>query len=65
MVGPRIEGTEFLGIGVGIGLRKGNEALPKRINKAIRTITDDRPVEKCARKRFPFSIHPKKWKGAG
>jgi polar amino acid transport system substrate-binding protein len=65
VLGPQIEEVEYFGIGVGVGLRKGNEALLKRINGAIRTITDDGSLEKFALKHFPFSIHPKKWKGAG
>ena len=65
VIGPQIEDTEYFGTGVGIGLRKGNEALLKRVNKAIRTITNDGSLEKFALKHFPFTIHPKKWKGAG
>jgi polar amino acid transport system substrate-binding protein len=65
VLGPQIEEVEYFGIGVGVGLRKGNEALLKRINSAIRTITDDGSLERFALKHFPFSIHPKKWKGAG
>ncbi len=64
VVGPQIEETKYFGSGVGIALRKDNEALLKRINKAIRTITDDGSLEKFALKHFPFTIHPKKWKGA-
>lgn len=60
VVGPQIEDTEYFGIGVGIGLRQGNEALLARINKAIGTITEDGSLEKFALKHFPFSIHPKK-----
>jgi polar amino acid transport system substrate-binding protein len=65
VVGPQIEEVEYFGIGVGIGLRKGNDELLARINVAIRTITEDGSLEKFALKHFPFSIHPKKWAGAG
>jgi polar amino acid transport system substrate-binding protein len=65
VVGPQIEEVEYFGIGVGIGLRKGNDELLARINTAIRTITEDGSLEKFALKHFPFSIHPKKWAGAG
>ncbi len=65
VVGPQIEEVEYFGIGVGVGLRKGNDALLNRVNKAIQTITKDGSLETFALKHFPFSIHPKKWKGAG
>lgn len=67
VVGPQIEEVEYfgIGIGVGVGLRKGNDELLARINKAIRTIADDGSLKKFALKHFPFSIHPKKWAGAG
>jgi polar amino acid transport system substrate-binding protein len=65
VVGPQIEEQEFFGIGVGIGLRKGNEELLGRIDKAIRTITEDGSLEIFAKKHFPFTIHPQKWQGTG
>lgn len=64
VIGPQIEEQEFFGIGVGVGLRKGNDELLARINTAIKTITDDGSLEQFALKEFPFTIHPKKWKGA-
>ena len=65
VVGPQIEEPEYFGIGVGIGLRKGNDELLGRINKAIRTITEDGSLETFAKKHFPFTIHPQKWQGTG
>ena len=59
VVGPQIEDVKYFGIGVGVGVRKGNEDLLGRINEVIRTITDDGSLEKFARKHFPFTIHPK------
>jgi polar amino acid transport system substrate-binding protein len=59
VVGPQIEDVKYFGIGVGVGVRKGNEDLLKRINSVIKTITDDGSLEKFARKHFPFTIHPK------
>lgn len=64
VIGPQIEEVEYFGIGVGIGLRKGNDELLGRINGAIGTITKDGSLEKFALQYFPFSIHPKKWAGA-
>ncbi len=64
VIGPQIEEVEYFGIGVGIGVRKGNDELLTRINGAIGGITKDGSLEKFSRKYFPFSIHPTKWKGA-
>lgn len=64
VIGPQIEEQEFFGIGVGIGLRKGNDALLGRINEAIAGVTKDGSLEKFSLKYFPFTIHPAEWKGA-
>lgn len=60
-VSPAIDEVEYFGIGVGIGLRKGNDALLARINAALKQLTDDGSLEKYALKIFPFAIHPAKW----
>ncbi len=60
-VSPAIDETEYFGVGVGIGLRKGNEKLLARINTALKHLTDDGSLEKYALKIFPFAIHPDKW----
>ena len=60
-VSPAIDEVEYFGIGVGIGLRKGNDALLKRINAALKQLTDDGSLEKYALKEFPFAIHPAVW----
>jgi len=62
-VSPQIDETEYFGIGVGIGLRKGNEALLKRLDAAILELTKNGSLEKYARKYFPFAIHNEKWEG--
>lgn len=56
-VSPQIDEVEYFGIGVGIGLRKGNDALLARLNKAVTTLSNDGSLEKYARKYFPFAIH--------
>ena len=56
-VSPQIDEKKYFGIGVGIGLRKGNDALKERLNKAIRTLTDHGYLESYALKYFPFAIH--------
>jgi polar amino acid transport system substrate-binding protein len=56
-VSPQIDEVEYFGIGVGIGLRKGNEELLARLNKAVTTLSNDGSLEKYALKYFPFAIH--------
>ncbi len=56
-VSPQIDEKKYFGIGVGIGLRKGNDELKARLNAAIRTLTDDGSLEKYALQYFPFAIH--------
>ena len=56
-VSPQIDEKKYFGIGVGIGLRKGNDALKARLNGALKTLTDDGSLERYALKYFPFAIH--------
>ena len=56
-VSPQIDERKYFGIGVGIGLRQGNDELKARLNKAIRTLTDNGYLESYALKYFPFAIH--------
>ena len=56
-VSPQIDERKYFGIGVGIGLRKGNDALKARLNGALKTLTDDGSLERYALKYFPFAIH--------
>ena len=60
-VSPQIDERKFFGIGVGIGLRQGNDALKVRLNGALKTLTEDGSLEKYALKYFPFTIHNEKW----
>jgi polar amino acid transport system substrate-binding protein len=60
-VSPAIDEVEYFGVGVGIGLRKGNAELLGRINAALKQLTEDGSLEKYALKIFPFAIHPEKW----
>ena len=60
-VSPPIDETEYFGIGVGIGLRKGNEALLARLNDAVLELSKNGSLEKYALKYFPFAIHNEKW----
>ncbi len=56
-VSPQIDERKYFGIGVGIGLRKGNDDLKARINAAIKTLTEHGWLESYALKYFPFAIH--------
>ena len=56
-VSPQIDEKKYFGIGVGIGLRKGNDELKARLNAAIKTLTDDGSLERYALQYFPFAIH--------
>ncbi len=60
-VSPQIDERKFFGIGVGIGLRKGNDDLKTRLNGALKTLTENGSLEKYALKYFPFTIHNLKW----
>ena len=56
-VSPQIDEKKYFGIGVGIGLRKGNDELKGRLNAALETLTDAGWLEKYALQYFPFAIH--------
>ncbi len=60
-VSPQVDERKFFGIGVGIGLRKGNDDLKARLNGALKTLTENGSLEKYALKYFPFTIHNEKW----
>ncbi len=60
-VSPQIDERKFFGIGVGIGLRQGNDALKTRLNGALKTLTENGSLERYALKYFPFAIHNEKW----
>lgn len=64
-VSPVIDEKEYFGVGVGIGIRKGQEDLVKRVNGALATLIKDGSLEKYSHKYFPFSIQPENWKGVG
>jgi len=60
-VSPQIDERKYFGTGVGIGLRKGNDALKTRLNGALKTLTENGSLEKYSLKYFPFAIHNEKW----
>lgn len=60
-VSPPIDEEKHFGTGVGIGLRKENDALLARLDEAIRQLSTDGSLEQYAHKYFPFAIHKEKW----
>lgn len=64
-VSPSIDEPEFFGPGVGVGIRKDNEELLARIDKALEEMVADGSLEEYSSKYFPFSIVPQNWKGIG
>lgn len=64
-VSPPIDEKEFFGIGVGIGVRKGQDELLKRINGALETMIKDGSLKEYSLKYFPFAINPDNWQGVG
>lgn len=58
VVGPQITDEKYFGTGAGIGLRKGNEALLKRIDTAILDMKKDGTLDKFSKLYFPFAIYP-------
>ena len=62
-VSPQIDETEYFGIGVGIGLRQGNDDLKARLNAAVLELTKNGSLKTYALKYFPFAIHNEGWEG--
>lgn len=58
VVGPQITDEKYFGTGAGIGLRKGSEALLKRIDTAILDMKKDGTLDKFSKLYFPFAIYP-------
>lgn len=63
-VSPPIDEPKFFGTGVGIGIRKGQDDLVKRINGALTTLIENGSLEKYSHKYFPFAISPEHWQNA-
>lgn len=61
IIGPEIDEEEFFGVGVGVGLRKGNEALRDQISGALKQLIKSGALEQYALKYFPFKLHKDEW----
>ena len=57
VIGPQIKDEKYFGIGVGAGVRKGNDALLKRIDTALNDMKKDGTLERYSKKYFPFTIY--------
>ena len=64
-VSPPLDDPKFFGDGVGVGIRKGNDELLARIDKAMAEIIAEGKLEEFSLKYFPFSIAPESFKGVG
>ena len=60
-VSPAISEVEYFGIGVGIGLRQGQDELKERLNGAIKELINNGSLTEYALKIFPFPIHNPAW----
>lgn len=58
VIGPQIDEEKYFGTGAGVGIRKGEEALLKRIDTALIDMKKDGTLEKFSKTYFPFSIFP-------
>lgn len=57
VIGPQIKDEKYFGIGVGAGVRKGSDALLKRIDTALNDMKKDGTLERYSKKYFPFTIY--------
>ncbi len=58
---PVVDEEKYFGIGVGIGMRKGQEQLKARLNTALKELINSGELETYARKIFPFKLHKDEW----
>ncbi|WP_439332300.1 ABC transporter substrate-binding protein [Pantoea cypripedii] len=55
--GPAVTDEQIFGVGVGMGLRKGDEALKQAINNAFNQLRQDGTWQKLNARYFPFDIY--------
>jgi polar amino acid transport system substrate-binding protein len=60
-ISPAINEVEYFGVGVGIGLRKGEPELKARLDAAIKQLINDGKLTEYALQYFPFPIHNEEW----
>jgi len=59
LVGPELYTEKYFGTGIGIGLRKGDAALKKDLNAAIKAIRSNGTYAKINDKYFKFDVYGK------
>jgi polar amino acid transport system substrate-binding protein len=59
--GPTVDEEKYFGIGVGIGMRKGEDQLKGRLNVALKELINSGKLESYAKKIFPFKLHKDEW----
>jgi arginine/ornithine transport system substrate-binding protein len=57
MVGPDLKEAKYFGIGVGVGMRKGQTELKNQVNTAIKNIRANGTYDKIAKKYFNFDVY--------
>ena len=57
MKGPVADDEAILGAGIGVGLRKGDDALREKIDAAIAAIREDGTYDEITKKYFNFDIY--------
>ncbi len=58
VIGPQIDEEKYFGTGAGVGLRKGEDALLKKIDAALVAMKKDGTLDKFSKAYFPFAIYP-------
>ena len=56
-VGPDFDDPKYLGEGIGIGIRKGEDSLKEKLNKAIAAIRANGVYQKINEKYFSFDVY--------
>ncbi|OED41175.1 ABC transporter substrate-binding protein [Chromatiales bacterium (ex Bugula neritina AB1)] len=59
--GPVVDEEKYFGVGVGIGMRQGEDELKGKLNAAIKQLINSGDLESYARKIFPFKLHKDEW----
>lgn len=59
--GPTVDEEKYFGIGVGIGMRQGEDELKGRLNEALKKLINSGELETYAKKIFPFKLHKDEW----
>lgn len=59
--GPVVDEEKYFGVGVGIGLRQGQDELKEKLNGALKELINSGELETYAKKIFPFKLHKDEW----